>query len=68
MQQVLEYCGIKQTNMGLSADSIGEEAKLQTIFNRFNKASKRKRIVQSRTRIYVLFSHGNAWEIIVSVD
>jgi hypothetical protein len=68
MQQVLEYCGIKQTNMGLSADGIGEEAKQQTIFNRFNKASKRKRIVQRRTRIYVLFSHGNAWEIIVSVD
>ena len=54
--------------MGLSADGIGEEAKQQTIFNRFNKASKRKRIVHSRTRIYVSFSHGHAWEIIVSVD
>jgi hypothetical protein len=65
---VLKYCGIKQTNKGLSADGIGEEAKQQTILNRFNKASKRKRTVHSRTRIYVLFSHGHAWEIIVSVD
>jgi hypothetical protein len=24
---VLKYCGIRQTNMGLSADGIGEEAK-----------------------------------------